>query len=172
MAAYKNIIIILILSILMSLNCILTNKTWPYKLIKDDGIFVEVYDSTNIDENRYTADNIIYSEGRTIEFEYLFIDKQSDTLFFKRTTEESIPRHKRWKFVNKDSIDDETITGYSLTVENGTGGMFGVDSDYDQTVIEYKFIYNFEKTKRSRENTGLLELHNLIPGHLFKSHIR
>jgi len=154
--------IILVLSTLMSLNCFLTSNSRPYKLINDDGIFVEIYDNTITDENRYTADNVIYSEGRTIEVEYLFIDKQSDTLFFKRTKEESVPKYKRWKFISKDSIDEETITGYVLTVEKGTGGMFSVEPDYNQTVIEYKFIYNFEKTKRSRENTGLIENHKNI----------
>lgn len=151
----------------MSLSCFFTKKS--YRLVNDNGIFVEAYDSTNIDKNKYTADNIVYSDGDILEFEYLFISKDGDTLFFKQTENKSIPRNKRWKFVNKDSIDDKSITGYSLTVENGIGGMFMADPDYDQSVIEYKFIYNSKKTSRNSEYTGLIENHKNIWMHPSRS---
>lgn len=121
-----------------------------------EGIYVETYDSINA-KNQYTADNEIYKSGLVHEFEYHFINTNGDTLFYKKVDDKNIPYEKRWKFVSQDSLDEKTVTGYKLTVEQGTGGMFGVEDDYTQSVIEYKNILNYESLSGGYSNTGLIE---------------
>ena len=121
-----------------------------------DGIYVESYDSTNA-KNQYTADNEIYKAGAVHEFEYHFINRNGDTLFYKKLEDKNIPYQKRWKFVDKDSVDEETITGYKLTVEKGAGEMFGVEKDYTQSVIEYRPVLNHRTQGGSYSSTGLIE---------------
>jgi hypothetical protein len=43
-----------------------------YEIIFEDGIFVEKFDTTNISENRYTANNQTYIEGSKRIYDYFY----------------------------------------------------------------------------------------------------
>jgi len=63
-----------------------TQNMKDYVLEEDGGIYIEVFDSTNIDENRYTANNRIYKENISFTFSFEHITKDGEKLFFKNDT--------------------------------------------------------------------------------------
>ena len=51
----------IIISIILTIGCESQNKPVEkrdYEIIFDEGIYVEKFDSTNVSENRYTANNL------------------------------------------------------------------------------------------------------------------
>ena len=45
-----------------------------YKVVLEEGIYVEKFDSTNTSENRYTANNQTYLEGNQYVYDYYYED--------------------------------------------------------------------------------------------------
>jgi hypothetical protein len=61
----------LIFVILWSLPFAL-NAQKAYMLVNDGGIYVEQYDSSYTDENRYTEDNVTYKQGKVNIYSYYY----------------------------------------------------------------------------------------------------
>jgi len=147
----KSFLFLLSLVLILVNSCSVKNQIPEGLELILDGIYVESYDNTH-NSNHYTADNEVYKSGVVHEFEYHFINTKGDTLFYKNLNDKNIPYGKRWKFVNKENVDEKTVTGYKLTVNKGGG-----KDDYTQSIIEYKNILNYDSLSSSYSNTGLIE---------------
>ena len=73
--------LLLIISISLILGCETQNKSLEkrdYKIIFNEGIYVEKFDSTNTSKNRYTANNQTYLEGNKLIYDYYHQDLNGD----------------------------------------------------------------------------------------------
>ncbi|WP_432412854.1 hypothetical protein [Rasiella sp. SM2506] len=110
-----------------------------YILITEDGISVEKFDSTHVDQNRFTKNNTTFKEGTIFTYDFEHITSTNDTLFF--TWDEAVEDWKfAWKFVPIDSIDKNTINKVSITVKAGLEPMIQHIPDYNQTIIQYSYL--------------------------------
>ncbi|MCB0838426.1 MAG: hypothetical protein KDE26_14405 [Bacteroidetes bacterium] len=139
--------ILIIISISLMTGCQSPGKTVEKRdneLIFDEGIYVEKFDSTNISENRYTANNITYLEGNKLTYDYFYEDLNGKKYKFQEP--EGISefdfreRVKAWAFVNIDSLTERTIDKVELTVKYGLETMAANNPDYNQTVISYEYV--------------------------------
>lgn len=115
-----------------------------YTLEESGGIFAEVFDSTNVDENRYTANNTIYKTNTSFSYSFEHITKDGEKLYFKedKTVEE---REKQWKFIKSNSKDESIIKKVKVSVKYGLEPMIKYVPDYNQTLLQYDYpTYNNE----------------------------
>lgn len=115
-----------------------------YTLEESGGIFAEVFDSTNVDENRYTANNTIYKTNTSFTYSFEHITKDGEKLYFKedKTVEE---REKQWKFIKSNSKDESIIKKVKVSVKYGLEPMIKYVPDYNQTLLQYDYpTYNNE----------------------------
>lgn len=118
--------------------------TKDYTLEESGGIFTEVFDSTNIDENRYTANNSIYRTNASFTYSFEHITKDGEKLYFKedKTVEE---REKQWKFIKPNSKDESIINKVKISVKYGLEPMIKHVPNYNQTLLQYDYpTYNNE----------------------------
>ena len=101
----------------------------------DDGILVEKFDSTIVDENKYNHNNIIYKVGNSFKYKFEHITPQGKINFFKVINDQS-----GWEFVEFKNTDSTTITFVVIEVANGNP-MAEHIPDYNQTGLIYKSGY-------------------------------
>ncbi|MGO3182767.1 MAG: hypothetical protein ACTIJ9_08050 [Aequorivita sp.] len=109
-----------------------------YALEENGGVFTEVFDSTNVDPNRYTANNIIYSENAQFTYSFEHITKAGERQFYKEDTS-VVDRDFQWKFVNANSIDKNIIKKVKITVKYGLEPMISHIPNYNQTLVQYDY---------------------------------
>lgn len=126
-----------------------------YELIADDdGILVEKFDSTIVDENRYNHNNIIYKVGNSFKYKFEHITPQGEFKFFKVKEDRN-----SWEFVDFENADSTTVKTIVIEVANGNP-MADHVPDYNQTVLVYKI--GQEKTysmSGAIENEGNVWIH-------------
>jgi hypothetical protein len=99
-----------------------------YQLVDmGDGIFVEKFDSTNKDENRYNHNNRIFSVGSSFTYAYEYVDTMGKVHYSKQTG-------NGWEFVSSNNSDQQTIREVIIQVQPG-----GMGDEYNQTVISYHY---------------------------------
>lgn len=113
--------------------------TKDYVLEENGGIFTEVFDSTNVDPNRYTKNNTIYKDDIQFTYSFEHITKEGEILYFKEDTS-VVERKNQWKFVNINSVDENTIKHVKITVKYGLEPMIQYAPDYNQTLLQYDYI--------------------------------
>ncbi|WP_109097531.1 hypothetical protein [Aquimarina sp. AU58] len=114
-------------------------KHKDYKLIKEEGVFVEVFDSTNVKHTRYTDNNNVYRKKLEFIYSYEHITKNNSKYYFKEDS--SIDGWKNsWKFVSADSIDENTILKVKIKIKEGLEPMIQYEPDYNQTVAQYSYL--------------------------------
>ncbi|WP_010232471.1 hypothetical protein [Gillisia marina] len=134
-----NILILVVIFITLSCNEKIKEVEKDYILIDDSGISVEKFDSTNVDQNRYTQNNLTFKEGVIFTYDIEHITPTNEKLLF--TWDESVKDYmKRWKFVPTDSINETTIHKVSITVKPGLEPMINNNPDYNQTIIQYEYL--------------------------------
>ena len=154
---------ILLLAVCLAPGCSTRNsvpETRDYTLVDDEGIYVEQFDSTNVAENRYTANNLTYLEGNRLVYDYYYQDTQGNRYKFEElanASELNFPdRVKAWTFIRLDSLTERTIDKVELTVTYGLSPMDRNNPDYNQTVINYQYPQvNGERNFNS--HTGVIE---------------
>ena len=114
-------------------------KEKDYVLIMEDGISVEKFDSTNVDQNRFTANNITFSEGAAFTYHFEHITSTGEKLLFT-WVENEMDVNLSWKFVPMDSADENTINRVKITVKAGLEPMIQYIPDYNQTIIQYDYL--------------------------------
>ena len=122
----------------------------------DDGITVEKFDSTNVDENRYTQNNTIYKVGRKFTFSYIYLDTAGVEFLM---TQGNLNKQNTydWTFEKKDKQNPNSVSKIILSVNSGLKPFIQQIPDYNQTVIGYDFkLLNGEFLKLN-EQTGLIE---------------
>lgn len=110
-----------------------------YELVEDDGIYVEVFDSTNVDENRYTDNNSTFQEGRQFSYVYYHLTPEGDTLLFADDPEKDDWQFG-WKFVRPGEEDENTIEKVVITVKPGLQPFINNIPDYNQTIIQFDYF--------------------------------
>ena len=105
-----------------------------YKLVDDDGIIVEKYDSTITDENRFTRNNVIFREGVSFHYKFEHLDKDNQRHFFKY-----IDSLSYWQFVPESEVDQNTIQRVIISVKKGLQGFDKHFPGYSQTIIGYSY---------------------------------
>tara|TARA_R110001606_G_scaffold80186_7_gene184998 strand:+ start:57907 stop:58719 length:813 start_codon:yes stop_codon:yes gene_type:complete len=99
-----------------------------YTLVDEyDGIVVERFDSSVMDENRYNLNNKIFRVGTEFIYSYLYISPSGRELRYKTTAD-------GWEFVSPDSSDQATITNIIIKALPGQNDR----PEYKQTVISYQ----------------------------------
>ena len=141
----KTINILIVLLVVLVASCETKSKKIDkeidkdYVLITEDGISVEKFDSTNVDQNRFTENNITFKEGTIFTYDFEHITPTNDTLLF--TWDELVEDWKfAWKFVPIDSINENTINKVNITVKAGLEPMIQHIPDYNQTIIQYNYL--------------------------------
>jgi len=139
------ITILLILTIFLSCNekskndnSELTQNMKNYVLKEDGGIYTEVFDSTNVDENRYTANNRIYKENISLTYSFEHLTKEGEKLFFKEDTTKEESKYQ-WKFVKPNLEDKDIIEKVKISVKYGLKPMIKYVPDYNQTLLQYDY---------------------------------
>ncbi len=126
-----------------------------YTLIKEDGIFVEVFDSTNVKPTRFTDNNTVYKKELEFIYSYEHITKNNNKYFFKE--DPSIEGWKNsWKFVATDSIDENTVLAVKIKIREGLEPIIQYEPDYNQTVAQYEYL-NKHKTSLFNSASGIIE---------------
>ncbi|PKV52047.1 hypothetical protein ATE84_4148 [Aquimarina sp. MAR_2010_214] len=114
-------------------------KHKDYKLIKEEGVFVEVFDSTNVKLTRFTDNNNVYRKKLEFIYSYKHITKNNSKYYFKE--DPSIDGWRdSWKFVPADSIDENTILEVKIKIEEGLKTIIQYEPDYNQTVAQYSYL--------------------------------
>ncbi|MFL1897272.1 hypothetical protein ACJRPK_16330 [Aquimarina sp. 2-A2] len=104
-----------------------------YKLVEDDdGILVEKFDSTVVNQNRYNHNNIIYTVGSSFKYKFEHTTPDNKTSYFKISED-----RKNWEFVPDNPSDSTTIHHVTIRVANGNP-LVKYKPDYNQTALIYK----------------------------------
>tara|TARA_R110002012_G_scaffold321751_1_gene551193 strand:+ start:1126 stop:1986 length:861 start_codon:yes stop_codon:yes gene_type:complete len=104
-----------------------------YELIADDdGILVEKFDSTNVDENRYNHNNKIYKVGNSFKYKFQHTTPKGEIKFYRIKEDRN-----SWEFVDFENADSTTIKSVVIEVANGNPMVDHVP-DYNQTALIYK----------------------------------
>ena len=135
-------------------------KEKDYVLVTENGISVEKFDSTNVDQNRFTKNNITFSEGTVFTYEFEHITRTDQKFLF--TLDESVDDRKfNWKFVPKDSVNENTVTIIKIIVMPGLEPMIQGIPDYNQTILKYE-CHNEKGKAFSNSLSGVIENENNI----------
>ena len=114
-----------------------------YTLVEEDGITVEQFDSTNVEDNRYTQNNQTFTEGTVFTYGFEHTTATNEKRYFTWSEKEDANGIKsEWHFVAKDSTDGNTIKKVQITVKPGLEPMIRYIPDYNQTIIQYKYLTN------------------------------
>ncbi len=131
-----------------------------YKLIQEDGISVEVFDSTVTDENRYTSNNITFKKHTEFIYSYKHITTNGAVYFFEEDHNIDDWRHA-WKFVNSDSINENSILKVRIKVRPGLQPFIAQIPDYNQTILQYDYLTKNEESPFNSVS-GVIENENNI----------
>lgn len=139
-----------------------------YQLMEEDGIIVEVFDSTNTDDNRYTENNVVFTVGRHFTYQYFYQDISGQQFKFKEADNAGSldykERRKAWSFVPIGSADSAVIHQVEIEVLAGLEPFIHHIPDYNQTILKYDYPQlggkqNFNSTTGVIENEQNIWLH-------------
>ncbi|MGB5646943.1 MAG: hypothetical protein WBM55_07450, partial [Muriicola sp.] len=120
--------------------------------VDDDGILVEKFDSTNIDENRFTKNNMIFREGVSFHYKYEHIDTTNNKYLINY-----IDSINTWEFVPVANADNNTILQVIISVKQGLQGFDKFIPDYNQTIIGYSYPTQDNYMGSINSSSGVIE---------------
>lgn len=126
-----------------------------YELIKDDdGILVEKFDSTIVDENKYNFNNKIYKVGNSFQYKFEHKTSNNEPKYFSVNAGQN-----SWEFVPFESTDSTIVKSAGIKVASGNP-MAKYVPDYNQTVLFYKIgSSNSFSMSGAIENEGNVWIH-------------
>lgn len=113
--------------------------TKDYVLKETNGIFTEVFDSTNNDANRYTENNIIFRENTQFTYSFEHITKEGKKLYFEKDPNNN-DIEKGWNFIDLKSKSENIIKKVKITVKYSLEPLINYDPKYNQTLLEYNCL--------------------------------
>ena len=122
----------------------------------DNGLTVEKFDATNIDENRYNQNNSVYRVGRKFTFSYVYSDTAGVKFLMTRGNLDKQNMYD-WIFEKMDKKDTNSVFQIILSVNSGLSPFIQEIPDYNQTVISYGFKLLSRDSLNFNEMTGLIE---------------
>ncbi|MDR0602894.1 MAG: hypothetical protein LBG80_01155 [Bacteroidales bacterium] len=143
--------ICLFIVLLFSSNTVLSQNDMYRKVLS--GIYIEIQkDTTNL--SRYTEDNEIYRAENKYYFSYIHIDGNNNEYYYSCSNNDI----EHCEYISKNNISDTTIVGILMRVKPDISDFTRNLPDYDQTVIEYRFItHKGDIIYQNSELTGLVE---------------
>ncbi len=166
----SSIIIIYTIIVLLNVSChkkICTiSDSNVYELVLENEIFVEQFDQSITEPNRYNANNKIYSICNKLKYSFYHEDLEGNKFYFELNDgaldiESPIERNKAWVYVPENEITSSTITTFEQTIKSGLEPFIDRLPDYNQTVFDY--FYRTNSGDRSLgEITGLIENENNV----------
>jgi len=121
-------------------------------ILDDDNIWVEQFDSTNVDDSRYNHNNTIFKEHTSFIYSFKHLTKNNQRLSFKY-----IDSLSDWKFEPYSSKEERLFEKVSITVTKGLGQMSRGIPDYNQTVISYLYLNHTNNIAPFGSTSGVIE---------------
>lgn len=150
-------------------GCSGQSEIHPYTLEQRfGGIYVETYDSTITDKNRYTENNVIYEALDSYYFDYAYIDKEGKRFKMQREAGANSLEYEQlkraWFLVPEEDRTEERIETIQLQVQKGLSPFDQWMPDYYQTVMLYYYsAANGDQV--FNEATGIVENEKNIWAH-------
>jgi hypothetical protein len=128
------VLFIVPLVIACSFNKANQQKVKPqYVLVTErDGLQVEKFDSTVVDENKYNQNNKVFKVGTNFRYKFEHLTKNGEKKYFRTTNDQKV-----WEFVPADSDNSTVIKELIIEVANGNP-LAKYVPDYNQTCLYYK----------------------------------
>ncbi|WP_437396096.1 hypothetical protein [Flagellimonas lutimaris] len=154
MKILHSFILLVLIIFLVLFACKSLNKNgYDYALIlDDDNIWVEQFDSTNVDDSRYNHNNTIFKERTSFIYSFKHLTKNNQRLSFKY-----IDSLSDWKFQPYSSKKDSLFEKVRITVMKGLGHSTRFNSDYNQTVISYLYLNHTNNIAPFGSTSGVIE---------------
>jgi hypothetical protein len=112
----------------------------PYSLLLQEGIWIEQFDSSQTDKNRFTANNKVFKEGYRFIYRYQYQDEAGAKFLQRIKPSGYTMREDNWLLVplaQKDSLTNDLIR---ITVLEGLEGLPPSHGLYHQTPILYEYF--------------------------------
>lgn len=113
-------------------------KSDAYTVI-EEGIFVEKFDSTIVDDNRYNFDNLVFKVGRTFVYDYQYVDKAGQAFHFEGGRD-------GWNFAPVGTDRYYVVKQVHVKVLPGLEPMIQTIPDYNQTLLNFTCPPNTDYT--------------------------
>ena len=141
-------------------NC--GNNEYGYTLEKGkDGIFVEYFDNSYTNDNRYTQNNTVYLEGNNYTLNYTHLSNTGDSLFFDLQF-----GTENWEFCSIQNKCDTTVFIVEMTVMHGIEPFGEIYPGYNQTIIRYNYLNDKDTKWLQQSRTGIIDNEKNIWMHL------
>ncbi len=127
-----------------------------YKIVEENGVFVEQFPPYNTGDNRYTEDNITYTAGVTFTYNYRFLDREGKEFLHRNLEGAELEANKAWEQVPMANADGSAVHSVQMTVLHGLQGLDLMKPGYNRTVVQYDYLTAEGKTNYS-EVTGMVE---------------
>ncbi|WP_224999935.1 hypothetical protein [Cesiribacter sp. SM1] len=124
--------------ILNSGTC-LAQASVDYTLVDEQGIWVEKFDSTLSNENKYTANNQVYKDSIRFIYRYHYISPDGKKYLQKVVPKANKDREKAWKLVPLQEKDSLTNDRLQLVVETDLKGADAQTQGYNHTPIRWEY---------------------------------
>ncbi len=127
-----------------------------YKMVEDNGVFVEQYPPYNTQDNRFTEDNITYTAGVTFTYSYRFLDRNGKEYLHRNVESDELEASKAWELVPLAAADASAVQSVQMTVLYGLQELDLMKPGYNRTVVQYDYLTAEGNTNYS-EVTGIVE---------------
>ena len=111
-----------------------------HELVLENGLWVEQFDSTNREANRFTANNVLYKEGRSFTYRYFYIDQQGQKYLQKIVPKAHRDREKAWKLVPLPEKDSLTHDRLQIIIASDLEGVKAGTTGFNHTPIRYEYF--------------------------------
>lgn len=132
-----------------------------YDIILEDGIFIEKFEESITDKNRYNANNEIYEVCNKLKYSFYHEDSLGNKYFFELEDgaldlPTPMEQNLAWTYVLQSEASDKTIKTIEQTIKSGLEPFIEILPDYNQTVFDYFYESN-NNDEELGESTGLIE---------------
>ena len=132
-----------------------------YEIVLEDGIYVEKFEESVTDKNRFNENNEIFKVCNKLKYSFFQEDTLGNKYYFELedgaldlpTPQE---QNKAWKYISESEASDKTIKIINQTIRSGIEPFTRVLPDYNQTVFDYFYESN-KNEEEIGETTGLIE---------------
>lgn len=121
-----------------SKNSDVDNSQGDFSVI-EEGIFVEKFDSSFTDENRYNLDNKVFTVGKKFVFDYSYTDKNGEQFYFEGGRD-------GWNFVPVNTDRYYVVKTIEIEVLSGLKPMIDQIPEYNQTLLKFTCPPNTDYT--------------------------
>ena len=156
MERFRNILLLIALLGISFTLLAQTPVSNTYKIVNEEGVFVEQFNNFDTRDNRYTEDNIVYTPGVTFTYDYTFIDQKGNEYLHRNLEASNLDPNEAWELVPVSEDDGSAVQSVQMTVLYGLQGLDQMKPDYNRTVVQFDYLTAEGSTNYS-EVTGIVE---------------